>query len=71
MKWTSALSEEPVLEDAIAQCGVAINNVVGDEDLDLVVAFVSPHYEQSYEQVSDLLAKTLGANMCLDAPVAV
>jgi len=61
MKWTSALSEEPVLEDAIAQCGVAINNVVGDEDLDLVVAFVSPHYEQSYEQVSDLLGKILGA----------
>ena len=59
MKWVSELSEEPILEDAIAQCGVAIKNSTGDEELDLVVAFVSPHYEQSYGQVCNLLSKTL------------
>ncbi len=59
MKWVSELSEEPILEDAIAQCGVAIKNRTGDEQLDLVVVFVSPHYEQSYGQVCDLLAETL------------
>jgi small ligand-binding sensory domain FIST len=61
MKWTSAISEQPVLEDAIAECGVAIKNSVGDESLDLAVAFISPHYEESYERVADLMAETLGA----------
>jgi len=61
MKWLSSISEEPILEDAIAECGVSIENSTLDEDLDLVVAFVSPHYEQSYGQVCDLLAKTLSA----------
>ena len=61
MKWTSALSEQPVLEDAIAECGVAIKNSVGDETLDLAVAFISPHYEESYERVADLMAEKLGA----------
>ena len=61
MKWTSALSEQPVLGDATAECGVAIKNSVGDETLDLAVAFISPHYEESYERVADLMAKTLGA----------
>ena len=61
MKWTSALSEQPVLDDAIAECGVAIKNSIGDETLDLAVAFISPHYEESCERVADLMAQTLGA----------
>ena len=61
MKWTSALSEKLVLDDAIAECGVAIKNSIGDETLDLAVAFISPHYEESYERVADLMAQTLGA----------
>ena len=61
MKWTSALSEQPVLEDAIAECGVAIKSSVGDADLDLAVAFISPHYEESYDRVADLMAESLGA----------
>ena len=61
MNWTSALSENPVLEEAIAECGVAIKNVVGGETLDLAVAFISPHYEDSYDRVADLIAETLGA----------
>ena len=61
MNWTSALSENPVLEEAIAECGVAIKNVVGGGTLDLAVAFISPHYEDSYDRVADLMAETLGA----------
>ena len=61
MNWTSALSENPVLEEAIAECGVAIKNVAGGETLDLAVAFISPHYEDSYDRVADLIAETLGA----------
>ena len=65
MKWTSAISEEPVLEDAIVECGVAIKNFLGGDPPDLAVAFVSPHYEESYEQVVDVLATTLGAKHVL------
>ena len=65
MKWTSALSENPSLEDAITECGVAIKTSIGEEPLDLAVAFVSPHYEESYDQVADLLAKELGAKHVL------
>jgi len=61
MKWTSALSEQPILEDAIAECGVAIKSSVGDADLDLAVTFISPHYEDSYDRVADLMAGSLGA----------
>ena len=61
MIWTSALSEQPVLEDAIAECGVPIKNSAGGQDLDLAVAFISPHYEESYDRVADLMAETLGA----------
>ena len=61
MKWTSALSENPVLEDAIAECAVAIKNSVDGGPLDLAVAFISPHYEDSYDRVADLMARSLGA----------
>ena len=65
MKWTSAISELPALEDAITECGVAIKNSIGDETLDLAVVFVSPHYEDSYDRVADLLAESLGAKHVL------
>ena len=61
MKWTSALSEQPVLDDAIAECAAAIKSSGGHEALDLAVAFVSPHYEDSYDRVAELMAENLGA----------
>ena len=61
MKWSSAVSEQAVLEDAIDACAQSIKNAMGGEELDLTVAFVSPHYQDSYEQVADLLADKLGA----------
>lgn len=61
MRWTSALSENPILEAAIAECAFAIKNSIRDEALDLAVAFVSPHYEQSYDQLPDILAEALGS----------
>lgn len=61
MKWTSTVSEQPDLNDAIAECAVAIKSAVGNESLDLAIAFISPHYEDAYERVADLLAEHLGA----------
>ncbi len=49
------------MEDAINACAQSIKNAMGGEALDLAVAFISPHYQDSYEQVADLLADKLGA----------
>ena len=65
MKWTSAISENPVLEEAIAECGFSINNSINNRDIDLAVTFISPHYEQSYDRVTDLIASSLGAEHVL------
>ena len=61
MKWTSAVSEQPVIDDAIAECAVAIKTAVENEALDLAVTFISPHYEDSYDRVADLMAENFGA----------
>ena len=61
MKWTSTLSERPVLDDAIAECAAVIKASVGDEPLDLAVTFISPHYEDSYERVTELMAENFSA----------
>ncbi|MEE8466695.1 MAG: FIST N-terminal domain-containing protein [Dehalococcoidia bacterium] len=61
MRWASAVSEQPVLDDAIAECAVAIKASVEDEPLDLAITFISPHYEDSYERVTELMAEKLGA----------
>ena len=61
MIWTSTISEQPILEDAIADCSRAIKNEVSGETPDLVVAFVSPQHESSYDRVTNLVAESLGA----------
>ena len=60
MKWASAISEQPTLENAIAECAACIKSQLG-ESPDLAVTFVSPHYEAEYEQVVELINKELGA----------
>ena len=61
MIWTSAISEQSVLEDAISECGSAIENEVKGAKLDLAVAFISPQHEDSYDKVTHLIAESLGA----------
>ena len=61
MRWTSALSEQPVLDDAIAECAAAVKSALGGEPPDLAVAFISPHYEDSYDRVAGLMSQSLGA----------
>ena len=60
MIWTSAVSEQSILEDAIAECSLAIKNVTKDEKLDLAVAFISPQHENSYDRVTSLISESLG-----------
>ena len=61
MKWTSAISEQPALNNAIDECAAAIKTSVGNETLDLAITFISPHYEDSYERVAGLMAEKLSA----------
>lgn len=61
MIWTSAISEQSNLEDAVAECSRLIKNETNGETLDLCVAFISPQHESSYDKVTDLMAESLGA----------
>ena len=61
MIWTSAISELPVLEDAIAECCDSVKNVVNGASLDLAVAFISPQHESSYDITARLMAEYLGS----------
>ncbi len=61
MKWASAISEEPGLDGALAECAESIRGQLG-ESPQLAVAFVSPHYQAVYEQVGQGLKDKLGAD---------
>ena len=61
MKWASAISEEPSLDDALAECAESIRGQLG-EPPQLAVAFVSPHYQAAYQQVGPGLKNQLGAD---------
>lgn len=61
MIWTSSLSENPILTEAISECSEAIKATAEGQALDLVITFVSPHHEESYDAVAGLLAESLAA----------
>ncbi len=61
MIWTSALSENSTLAEAIADCSSAIKATTDGQELDLVTVFISPHHEDSYDKMSDLLAESFTA----------
>ena len=60
MKWVSAISEQSNLDGALAECADAIRGQL-EEWPQLVVAFVSPHYQADYARVGPLLSELLGA----------
>ena len=60
MKWASAISEQPYLEGALAECAASIGGQLG-EPPQLAVAFVSPHYQPGYDRVGPRLGELLGA----------
>ncbi len=60
MKWASAISEQPDLDGALAECAASIGGQLG-EPPQLAVAFVSPHYQPGYDRVGPRLGELLGA----------
>lgn len=60
MKWASAISEQPDLDAALAQCAESIRGQLG-EPPQLAVAFVSPHHQPGYGRVGPLMRELLAA----------
>lgn len=49
MKWASALSQEPETATAVGAAAAAVARQLGDDEADLVIAFVSPHHADAYD----------------------
>lgn len=49
MKWASALSEAAQTATALAEAAASVAQALGDDEADLVVAFVSPHHAAAYD----------------------
>ena len=60
MKWSSAVSENPSLSEAIAECSSAASEGLGGQVPDLVVAFVSAHHSEEYDSVPGLVREHMG-----------
>lgn len=58
MKWASALSEKPTVEEAIRECASKIHAAL-DEPSDLCVVFLSQHYQADYDDAPKLLDRLL------------
>ena len=60
MKWSSAVSDSPSLDDAFSRCLSTIREDFGSSTPDLVVAFVSAHHSPDYELLPELVTNELG-----------
>ena len=65
MQWASAISEQTALELAVAECTAAIQRQLAGVAPDLAVAFVSPHYRESYAALPGLVREQLDGALLL------
>ena len=65
MKWGSAVSEDPSLRQAIAECAASVDSQLGGQPADLVVAFVSAHHSSEYDVVPGLLEARFGESVVI------
>ncbi len=65
MKWSSAVSDNISLGDAIAECASRIRQELGEQTPDLAVAFVSAHHFQGFDAVPGLVREHLGGCLLL------
>lgn len=55
VRWSSAVSDEPILEDAVASVARDVLAGMGGEPIDLAVLFVSHHFAKRYAEVAALV----------------
>ena len=60
MKWSSAVSGNLSLGEAIVECASEVREDLGGRAPDLAVVFVSTHHAAEYERVPDLVREHLG-----------
>ena len=57
MRWASSISVEAQLDAAVAECSDALDADLDGTKPDLVAAFVSPHYSESWTRLPSKLAR--------------
>jgi small ligand-binding sensory domain FIST len=57
MRWASSISSEARLDGAIAECADAIEADLDGPQPDLVAAFVSPHFSESWTRIPSILTR--------------
>jgi len=65
MQWSSAVSKNPSLAGAVADCGEDIRSAMGGQSPDLVIAFVSDQHAPAYESVPELIGRELGDSLLI------
>ncbi|MEL6178578.1 MAG: FIST N-terminal domain-containing protein [Myxococcota bacterium] len=65
MKWASALSERAGLEAAVAEVTIAVQGQLGAQKPDLAMVFVSPHHEERWDSLPDVLAAALECSVVI------
>lgn len=63
MKWSSSLAVGANLSEAVARAAVALRAALGEEPVDLALAFVSHHHREVYGHVPDLVQEHLPARV--------
>src|SRR5260370_13609846 len=58
MKWASAISENPVLERAVFEATEGLRRELDGVKADVVIVFVSPHHDQGYRRIPELISPT-------------
>ena len=59
MKWTTAISRKTSFESAVLECAESVTRHLGPGSLSLTLAFVTPHFENYYARLYDLVSRYL------------
>ena len=65
MQWASALSQQHDLTAAVEEAAASLRKSLGGKPPDLAVAFVSPHFQDAYEDLPDLVYDLLSPAMLI------
>jgi small ligand-binding sensory domain FIST len=65
MKWASSIATTPILSDGIAAAADAIRGQLDGETPDLVLFFVTGHFQRNYPDVPELVHRYLPCNMLM------
>ena len=65
MKWSSAVSENPSLNEAVAEGASKVCGELGGQAPDLVVAFVSAHHATEYDSLPQLVRRHIDSGVLI------